>query len=352
MRTLTGDATENLEAVLKTLFFLKPMNDTDGAILDLPERAPWWGADLQTLRQRLTRRTVTLLGVSRRLDIAVRDRPGDRMSGVLHSPATPTGRPLIVVLHGVSGSENSAYMVETACFFVELGHPVLRMNLSGAGPSAETSSLTYHAGATAEVGAILSGLPNDMTGDGVVLAGFSMGGSILLNGLAATPDFPGVLGAVTVSAPLDLTSSSHRLYRARNRVYEMSLLRDLIRQEKLWRQARAAADQPSLAGLRRLREFDDRITAPRHGFRDAADYYARSSGFRRLERIRAPLLLIHALDDPWICSAAYVDLLRSGNQRAEVALTRRGGHVGFHFRGYDAPWYNYRIKEFIDGLTA
>lgn len=328
------------------------MTDTDRAILDLPERAPWWGPDLQTLRQRLTRRAGTLPGHSRRLEIAVRDRPGDRMSGMLHSPVTPKGMPLIVTLHGVSGSEDSAYMIETAAFFVELGHPVLRMNLSGAGPSAATSSSTYHAGAGTEVAAILQGLPGELTRDGVVLIGFSMGGSILLNGLAATPGLPGVLGAVTVSAPLDLTSSSHRLYRVRNRVYEMSLLKDLIRQERRWRQVRGEEDQPSLKGLSRLRAFDDRITAPRHGFRDAGDYYASTSGLQRLHQIREPLLLIHALDDPWICSDAYRSLLGSADHSASLALTRRGGHVGFHFRGYDAPWYNYRIKDFVDALTA
>lgn len=111
-------------------------------------------------------------------------------------------------------------------------------------------------------------------------------------------------------------------------------------------------DQPSLKGLSRLRAFDDRITAPRHGFRDAGDYYASTSGLQRLHQIREPLLLIHALDDPWICSDAYRSLLDPADHSASLALTRRGGHVGFHFRGYDAPWYNYRIKDFVDALTA
>lgn len=334
------------------------MNKDVPELLEFPPKRPWWGADLQTLRQRLDKKlgTVVVPGRARALEIPAGDGTGDRLTGTLNQPETVAGRALIVLLHGVSGSEDSIYMHETARFFVLQGHPVLRLNLRGAGSSARSCSTTYHAGGGRDVGAVLHGLPGELLQHGVFLIGFSMGGSILLNGLIALGGDVRIVGAATVSAPLCLTRSARRLYRPRNRIYETALLRDLIRQEIRWRKGNGIAEVDDLQGIRRLQRFDDVVTAPRQGFRDAAEYYARSSSLPRLGGVQVPVLLVHAMDDPWISGAEYLELQRhprpETNPALNLALTRSGGHVGFHFRGFASPWYNHRIGEFAKDLPG
>ena len=111
------------------------------AHIDFPEfkpGAPWWGGHLQTLAGALP--TVSPRDLDQypgeRLFALVPDSTGDRLVATLHRPASPdTNRCLIILVHGVSGSEDSSYVLRSAIYFLNLGYPVLRANLRGAGPS-------------------------------------------------------------------------------------------------------------------------------------------------------------------------------------------------------------------------
>lgn len=314
----------------------------------LKQRSPWWGGDLQTLRNHFMGRAQSLLGSARAMELPLADGTGDRMTGTLHDPVnTAANVPLIILLHGVAGSEDSTYMRESARYFLAQGHPVLRLNMRGAGASANRCSVTYHAGSGRDLVSALAAIPAELTQHGIFLIGYSMGGSIMMHALAALTAPHNVIGAATVSTPLDLSRSSTRLSRLRNRVYERSLLADLIAQERRWRVGNGVAEGQDLQGLRSIRGFDEHITAPRHGFAGAADYYHRMSSRNIIDRIETPLLLVHAMDDPWICNADYIALQQARPAPLQLALTRRGGHVGFHFRSFDTPWYNHAIFEFL-----
>ena len=91
-------------------------------------------------------------------------------------------------------------------------------------------------------------------------------------------------------------------------------------------------------------EFDDMFVAPRHGFNNAADYYARCSTLERLRDISVPTLLIHARNDPWIPAGS----LRGGETGSvHVVLTDTGGHVGFHGCGSRVPWHDRYMEAFV-----
>jgi hypothetical protein len=101
--------------------------------------------------------------------------------------------------------------------------------------------------------------------------------------------------------------------------------------------------------IRSIRAFDDRFTAPHHGFKDAADYYYRAASMRVVDQIRVPTLVITAEDDPFIPAGPFRDPKVTGNPHISLRITRHGGHCGFvedARDGYDGYWAEQQIVEF------
>lgn len=310
-------------------------------------RAPWWGADLQTVRNTVARR----LGADRfelagaALELPTTDGSGDLMIGALNEGRAEERRPLAVLVHGLTGCQDSGYMVASARHLTRLGHPVLRLNLRGAGPSAETCRERYHAGRGRDIADALRALPPELTREGVVLAGFSLGANILLNFLADDADGLPVRAAASVSAPIDLAASARRIMAPRNRIYHRYLLRRMRRD---WADAAMTdAERAALREVRSMYEFDDRLVAPRNGFGTADRYYDECSARRVLDRIAVPTLLVHAADDPWIPVAAYRSHDWRRNEHLTLAIPRGGGHVGFHDRLGPPAWHDRRIGDYF-----
>jgi predicted alpha/beta-fold hydrolase len=310
-------------------------------------RPPWWGGDLQTLRNSLA----LSLGLMHcelpgtRVELAPGDGSGDRLVAVLNEGRDGARRPLAVLLHGLTGCDASSYMVATARHLAGLGYPVLRLNLRGAGPSAATCRQRYHAGRGTDVAGALAALDPVLMRDGVVLAGFSLGANILLNFLAMHGAEVPVLAAASVSAPIDLAASSRRIRAWRNRPYERYLVRrmkaDWVGSE-LTEGARSA-----LGAVGSVYEFDDRLVAPQNGFGTADRYYAECSAQRVMDRIAVPTLMIHAADDPWIPAGAYRAFDWAGNERLRPLLAPGGGHVGFHRTGRPPNWHDACIGQWF-----
>src|SRR5262245_59769836 len=175
-------------------------------------RAPWWGGHLQTLGGMYPRRHDLDRYSATRLTAVLPDGSGDRLVAMLHSPAKRVAKPyLILLIHGVSGSEDSSYMRATAAYFLDLGYPVVRCNLRVAGASREYCKRQYHAGSTEDLDCLISSLPAAATAEGVVAMGYSLGANILINFLAERGDSSVIQAAVTVSSPLDLALTAKRL---------------------------------------------------------------------------------------------------------------------------------------------
>lgn len=320
------------------------------------ERAPWWGGDLQTLHNffkpgliepdpRLDRLA------EERLLLPVTDGSGDRLAAILAHPwaAADTPRPLVVLIHGLSGSEASFYMRRSARHLLRQGYPVVRLNLRGAGPSRPHCRFQYHAGRTADLADALAALPPALTRHGVAVVGYSLGGNLLLKYLGETGTRSAIRAAVSVSAPLDLNATSRRMSRPRNRVYELYLLRGM-KQESLAPGAELTPrERRVIERADSIRAFDERFTAPRNDFRDADDYYQRNSSAYFLDGIAVPTLLVQALDDPWVPSEPYRAHAWHGNPRLVPLLSPRGGHVGFVGRD-PVPWHDRAIARFFSAL--
>jgi hypothetical protein len=307
-------------------------------------RLPWIGPDLQTIRNFVARPKVDLRPwPAQRLWFRAGE---DRLSGMWHRAGRPD-RPLVILLHGLTGCERSSYVRLSALQLLERGYSVLRLNLRGAGPSRAYCREGYHAGRTEDLHHVLNGLPAAATRSGVALVGYSLGGNILLKFLAeekaaAHP----VRAAVSISAPIDLALTQRRILEPRNRVYHAYLLNRMRKEAMLLLRDRRWRRRVLLSNS--VREFDERVTAPLYGFAGADDYHARCSAGPVLGRIPVPTLLIHGLDDPWIPADPYLAFDWRANPRLTPLLPPQGGHVGFHGRGDRMPWHDRCIVRFFD----
>ncbi len=324
------------------------------AVLDgLPPfrpRLPWWGPDLQTIRSVVVKSRALDGHEGERLYFPMADGSGDRLTAMLNRPARSAARPLAVLIHGLTGLEDSFYMRESAAHLLSRGFPVLRLNLRGAGRSRPHCRTQYHAGSSDDLAQVFASLPAALATHGVVAVGYSLGANLLLKYLGERGGAAKLVAAAVVSAPLDLAGTARRLGRLRNRAYQSYLLRYMKAEAIAPGADLPAPERRAVLAARSIWEFDHVYSAPRAGFPGAADYYARTACGRFLAGVRVPTLVVHALDDPWIPSQPYRDFDWRGHRHLHALLTRRGGHVGF-YGGDVAAWHDLAIARFFERIS-
>ena len=315
-----------------------------------PYRAPWWlpGAHLQTLYG-------SLIGRSKpRWKRERWDTPDgdfidvDRLAG-------PADAPLVVLFHGLEGDSSSHY---ARAFARELGQQAWR----GAVPhfrgcSGEPNRLprAYHSGDAEEIGWILRRLRGEPSGAPLFAIGVSLGGNALLKWLGEDGRAKDVLAAAAaVSAPVDLMAAGDALGRGFNLVYTRAFLATMKKKgEGKLERFPGLFDGEAMRRARTLREFDEVVTAPLHGFRDTDDYWTRASARPVLGRIAVPTLLVNARNDPFLPAAA---LPRPDEVSLHVHcdFPGEGGHAAFvsgPFPG-NLEWLPRRVTAFFKGVLA
>lgn len=325
---------------------MKPVFSSDGSALlaaqgaklqPFRERPPWIGRDLQTLRNIICGAPPELPGGERLL---LEVSGGDRLPARLDRPGPSGTRPLIVLVHGLAGSETSGSIVMSARHLLGLGWPVLRLNLRGSIPSRPTAGGHYHAGRTEDLTQALRGLPADLARHGIILIGQSLGGNLVLKFMGEGGHGLPVLGAVAVSVPLDLAATCALMLTLRNFPYERYMLAAMKRDALAPGAAVSPAERAAIAAAKNVYEFDDRFIAPRFGYRNAGHYYEANAARHFLAGIARPTLILHALDDPWIPASCYTAIEWQRLLQIEAVLTPRGGHLGFHGQGSLIPWHD------------
>jgi hypothetical protein len=238
------------------------------------------------------------------------------------------------------------------------GFNVVRLNQRNCGGTEHLSAGLYHSGLTGDVAAVLDELANADKLPSFVVAGYSLGGNLALKLAGGFGDAPPswLIAVCAVSPTLELAACMDMLERPANRLYEWNFMHSLRR--RMRRKARLIPDRYDVAGLWRLwsvRAFDDRYTAPHHGYSGAADYYFQAASMRVVDRIRVPALIITAEDDPFIPTAPFRDPKVTGNPHITLVMTRHGGHCGYVEEprgGYDGYWAEQAIVEFAGRQVA
>ncbi|WP_043364002.1 alpha/beta fold hydrolase [Belnapia sp. F-4-1] len=296
-------------------------------------RPPWLGGTLQTLRA-LRWPWPARLTPGHRLWLPMAD--GDALAAMLHLPVGGMRRPLAVLLHGLTGTEDDPYLREAASGLLRRGFPVLRLNLRGSARSLARSTSHYHLGRSEDLAEALVVLPEALTADGVVLAGWSLGGALVLNLLGrGGQGMPAIHGAAVIGPPLDPAEAFATIDA--NPVLGRALLA-LYRREVL---AVPATDLPEALrqAARRagsLTEFEAEVTAPRFGYPSFGVFCEVNRPAAALPRLRVPTLLVMAEDDPlvpvtvmdgidWAACPAVLPLRVAG-----------GGHCGFYDRARES----------------
>lgn len=237
----------------------------------------------------------------------------------------PRGAGLVVLVHGLGGTCESHYILRGAVAAERAGLSCLRLNLRGADHGGEDF---YHAGLTADLHAALAS-PELRQFQHVHLLGYSLGGHLALR-YATEPGDARLVRVAAVCAPLDLGLSQHEIDRPGGWLYRRYLLRHLAR---LYAAVAARRPMPlsaaAAARLRKLRDFDELVVAPRHGFTGAEDYYARASVAPRLGSLRVPALLVNSAGDPMVRARAVQPFLGRPVPGLLVRWVADGGHVGF-----------------------
>lgn len=309
----------------------------------------WWcrGAHLQTIWAGILRPSPQVPLTRARWELP----DGDFLD--VDELAAPAGAPRVIVLHGLESSSRSPHVLGLLDQAHRRGWGGVAVNFRGCSGEPNRLRRSYHGGDTGDLAWVIARVRGQHPASPIVCVGFSLGGNVLLKYLGeqgeALPEQ--VRAAVAVSAPVDLALSAHALEYGFSRVYGSRLVASLKR--KTFQKLAAypdLVDAGALKSVRTLGAFDDLVTGPVHGFKNAKDYWGKSSSASFLPRIRRPTLLINAHNDPFLPAEALPVRAVSENAFLSAEFPAAGGHLGFlegRWPGRPIAWAELRAAEFL-----
>lgn len=256
---------------------------------------------------------------------------------------------LVIITHGLEGSSDRHYSKGVAHYFYQRGWDALAWNCRGCSGEMNRLPRFYHHGATEDIAAVIDYAVQKKYSQ-IVLVGFSMGGSMSLKYLGERKDTLAaeIKSAVVFSVPCDLGSSARELDKPGKKFYLNRFLKKL--EKKIIAKSIKFPELISIEGIKEIktfRQFDDRYTAPLHGFRDSDDFYTKASSGQYISSIQIPTLIVNALNDPFLPEACYPFDITKNHTYVHLETPERGGHVGFSLLGKTESWMEVRAFDFI-----
>ncbi|MBX8485923.1 hydrolase [Pseudomonas cichorii] len=298
---------------------------------------------LQTLWGPLWRKRTLLARTRERMWL----EDGDFLDMDWHGPHEADA-PLVLVLHGLTGSSNSPYVAGLQKAMASQGWASVALNWRGCSGEPNLLSRSYHSGASEDLAEVIAHLRALRPLAPLYAVGYSLGGNVLLKHLGESGSESGLLGAVAVSVPFRLDECANRIGQGFSKVYQRHFMREMLayirdKQRRFQHEgmSEGLAELAALGSLENMRtfwDFDGRVTAPLHGFANAEDYYRRASSRYFLGQIRTPTLIIQAADDPFV----FIHSLPEPDELSdctEFELQAKGGHVGFVDGSLKKPGY-------------
>jgi len=278
--------------------------------------------------------------------------PGTQLLGICHWQDDRVASPTIILVHGLEGCADSHYMRGIAGKAYRRGFNVVRMNQRTCGGTEHLTPTLYNSGLSGDYREIVRELATVDHLTRIWLAGYSMGGNLVLKAAGEIGRaVPALAGVVAVCPNIDPTQCVAALEQPRNWIYHQHFLSRL--KARMKRKAGLFPgkwDLRAMGSMKTISQFDDYYTAPDGGYRNGADYYDRAGARHVLSRIAVPTLIITAQDDPFIPYALFAGPELSGNQCITLLAPRHGGHCGFFSlsrNGEDHYWAENKIVEFV-----
>ncbi len=266
------------------------------------------------------------------------------------SEGDPAVRTLLIISHGLEGHSRRPYVAGVVREANQQGWDALAWNFRSCSGEMNKTLRFYHSGATDDLQRVIKHA-HDLGYQSIHLVGFSMGGnlSLLYAGRQGREIAPYIKSVCAFSVPCDLSASASRLAESKNKIFMWRFLKDLRRKVEA-----KAIDFPEHISaedyheVTNFQQFDDRYTAPIHGFESAADYWEKSSCKPVLKDIRVPSLLVNAENDPFLPRECFPYQAARDNPNLTLEVPKSGGHVGFielnRRQGY---WMERRVVEFV-----
>jgi len=257
---------------------------------------------------------------------------------------------LVILLHGLEGNSNRHYVQGAAKHFSENGWDVAAWNARSCSGEMNLQPRMYHHADIGDIDFSIEHIEQTNNYKEIVLVGFSMGGALVLNYLIAKADgLPTAIKAsVAISAPVDVGASARELERRSRSFYKNKFLKKLKTKIKL----KAVTfphkiDSTEIDNITSFDVFDNRYTAPMHGFANAEAFYAKASAKSKLGNINVPTLLLIAKDDPFMPESCYPYNEAKQNKNVYLEVPKKGGHVGFPYKSFHHSWMEIRALAFI-----
>ena len=303
---------------------------------------------LQTLLPRFLRRKPLFTPLTQRIETP----DGDFLDLAWTAPVADCQpkQPVMILFHGLEGSFHSPYANGLLHAAKQQGWLAVMMHFRGCSGEMNRMPRSYHSGETSDARFFIQWLRQQLPTQPFVAVGVSLGGNMLVNYLAESGEHSELSAAQVISPPLDLAACSERIQQGFSKIYQQYLLGSMKR--NLSRKIAALPDDMPVSNevagqLQTLWQFDEHVTAPLHGFKDAADYYQRCSGLPRLADVTVPLRVIHAKDDPFMTEA--VIPTEPLPPHIQYDLCQYGGHVGFVTGSWHQPdfWLEKTVPEWF-----
>lgn len=258
---------------------------------------------------------------------------------------------VVILLHGLEGNAQRAYITGSARTFNAAGFDACAVNFRGCSGETNLTYRSYHSGATEDLVAVIHHLLETKSYPEIYIKGFSLGGNMALKYLGEATRIPSeIKGAVAVSVPCSLHSSLRQLLMPKNVLYAMRFKKHLVQKlrdkQKLFPEKITDSD---IKNVITLKDFDDIYTSRAHGFKDAQDYYEKCSSLQFLPKIKVPALIINAQNDSFLGPECYPFREAEENQDLYLEVPQYGGHVGF-FAPKNLYYTEKRALNFLSGL--
>lgn len=256
----------------------------------------------------------------------------------------------IILCHGLEGNSQRTYMNSCATYFLERDFSVFAWNNRSCSGEMNRLPRLYHHGTIDDLDAVIQFALSKV--EEIYLMGYSMGGAQTLNYLGRTKNVNNRIKAgIAISVPIEVKSSAASLKKGFNRVYMKNFTYDLIPKLKYKaEQFPELLDWKKIKDIKGFDDLDDNFTAPLHGFNDREDYYYKVSPARNITNITTPVLIINALDDPFLGADCYPVATAKNNAFIHLEMPKFGGHCAFPMKNNVHSYAEIRAFSFITSL--
>jgi len=260
---------------------------------------------------------------------------------------------IVIALHGLEGSSESKYIIAISKYLNQQKIDVVAVNLRGCSGEPNRLLQTYHSGKTDDLDAVVNYINKNYNYNNIILLGYSLGGNITLKYLGEQGEklHPKIKCGIGISVPCDLKGSSDVLSKKENKLYMKKFLETLKSKtlEKLERFPNSFLKKDKILNAKNFYDYDNLYTAPAHGFKNAEDYWEKSSSKPYLPKIKIPTLMVSALDDTFLSKSCYPFEIAKNHNSLYLETPKYGGHVGFNSKIFSKNgfWLEKRILEFL-----